>query len=68
MHINKMIETFLNNIEDNANLEDLGQKIFELYPDLNSHDFMTILGRSLFNSSILGYQSAKGGFYYEYRF
>lgn len=54
-----MLKPVLSMIEGAASLEEIGEKLFELYPGLDSNRFQELLTRALFAAGLTGYQAAE---------
>lgn len=58
--ISRLLEPVLEMIEGAKSLEEIGEKIYGLYPDLASDDFQELLARAVFAAGLTGYAAAEG--------
>lgn len=56
--ISALVQPVLDMIEGARSFEEIGEKIYELYPDLDTGDFQDLLARAMFASSLTGYAGA----------
>jgi len=58
--ISRLLKSVLEMIEGAQSLEEIGEKIYTLYPDLDSDAFQELLARSMFAASLTGHAAAEG--------
>jgi phage gp29-like protein len=58
--ISKLLEPVLEMIESAGSLEEIGEKIYGLYPNLDSSDFQELLTRAVFAAGLTGFAAAEG--------
>ena len=56
--VSAMIGPVLDMVDGAKSLGEIGEKIYELYPDLDSDEFQELLARAMFASSLAGYAAA----------
>jgi len=58
--ISRLLKPVLEMIEGAQSLEEIGEKIYTLYPDLDDSAFQELLARSMFAASLTGHAAAEG--------
>ena len=57
--LSEMLEPVLKAVEGAESLEEIGEKIFELYPEIDSNGFQALLARAVFAAGLTGYAAAR---------
>lgn len=57
--MDKFLQPVFSFIEDATSMEEIGEKLFETYPTMNSKEFQELLTRALFVSALTGYGASQ---------
>jgi phage gp29-like protein len=58
--IQRLLEPVLNYIRDAESLQEIGERLYEFYPQLDSERFQELLARAMFAAGLTGYSAASG--------
>ena len=58
--LNEILERVLEAVEGAKSYEEIGEAIYSLYPELDTHDFQEVLARAMFAAGLTGAGAVEG--------